>query len=59
MAQGHKRATVNVSVVGSIPTKRNEVFNIFINYFALVTRQSAANRQCVDKKLINLKLILI
>ena len=35
VAQGHKVATVNATVVGSIPTRGNEIFNIFI-FHALV-----------------------
>ena len=30
MAQGHKRVTVRL-VVGSIPTRGNDIFNIFIS----------------------------
>ena len=50
---GHKRATVSVTV-SSIPTQENEIFIIFISYFALVTRQNAVqnrvpplNSQCL------------
>ena len=30
MTQGHKRAIVNVTIVGSISTRENKIFNIFI-----------------------------
>ena len=30
MAHGHKRATVNVMVVGSISSRWNEILNMFI-----------------------------
>ena len=39
--QGNKLASVNGTVVGSIPTRRNSIFNIF-QFFALVTRHSVA-----------------
>ena len=39
VAQEHKRATVNATIVVSIPTRGNEIFNIFI---FLVTAHSAA-----------------
>ena len=29
MVQGHRRATVNATVVGSIPTRGNGILNIF------------------------------
>ena len=31
VAQGHKRVTVDGQVVDSIPTRENEMFNIFIS----------------------------
>ena len=30
MVQRHKRATVNAMVVGSVPIRGNEIFNIFL-----------------------------
>ena len=34
------RATVNATVVGSIPTWENEIFNIFISYVIFSFRRS-------------------
>lgn len=36
VAQGRKRATVSVAGCGSIPTRGNEIFIIFISAFAIL-----------------------
>ena len=41
MAQRHKRATANTTIVCSITTRGNEVFEI-VNFLALLIRKSAA-----------------
>lgn len=31
-AQGHKHVTINVTISGSILTRKNEIYNIFISF---------------------------
>ena len=50
MAQDNKSATVNVTVVDSIPTRRDDIFNIFIFSISILALSSATQHARVRRK---------
>ena len=48
MAQGHKRMAGNVTVVGSIPSRKNELFN------TLICTVLPLNMQCLQNSFLDI-----